>query len=117
MWAASTKDSVSQWEASVTEVYFWDQAVRGNSSLRAGLMRESRSEVGSALGESHTESLFDVSKFYDSLQPELVADRCLEANFPAGDLCVALMQYSADRLIKADGHTSRAVVSWCSIIA
>eukprot|EP00959_Pyramimonas_sp_CCMP1952_P404713 8481770-Pyramimonas_sp.AAC.1 len=57
LWSQCRKGFISDWEAGHSK--FWDSAVRGNSSLRAAMLRLVKAEISEALGVSFAELLWD----------------------------------------------------------
>eukprot|EP00969_Alexandrium_andersonii_P170025 7517284-Alexandrium_andersonii.AAC.1 len=56
---------VVEWEAG--RAGFWDKAIRGSSALAASVMRLVRGEIASAHGLTFCNLLWDMEKFYDSI--------------------------------------------------
>ena len=53
---------------------FWDDAVAGRSALQAALMRNFVAEAARWRGEHSAMALWDIEKFYDSLDLVAVSD-------------------------------------------
>ena len=60
---------------------WWDDAVKGNSALRSGLLRRIYEEVATRNGQPAVCMFFDMEKFYDSVCLRKLIDQALERNF------------------------------------
>eukprot|EP00973_Karenia_brevis_P007134 967392-Karenia_brevis.AAC.1 len=66
VWASARGYTTSEWCS--RRQSFWDEAVRGSSSLRAALVRAAMDEAAVSIGLTATGALLDIDGFYDNIQ-------------------------------------------------
>ena len=82
---------------------FWDDAVKGSSALRAGILRALRMEVGSATYPERAVILWDAAKFYDSIDIVILIRTSIDVGFPADALYWAVIAYLQPRVGRVGG--------------
>ena len=106
---------MSEWEAKIGG--FWDRAVAGSSALRAALVRELRHEIANHLGACTGGIYFDMAKFYDTLDPNIVLEKADNLGFDVSLLLLALQVHMAPRILRAGQAYSDVVHPAKSILA
>ena len=96
---------------------FPDRAVAGSSALQAALQRELRHEVAAELGLCTGRVYWDMAKFYDTLDPEIVVERAVDLGFPLRVLVLGMMVHQSARSLKAGDAYSAAMLTENSILA
>jgi hypothetical protein len=99
LWCKLRKPLVVEWESK--SVGFWDRAIAGSSALQAALVRELRHEIANQVGACTGGVYFDMAKFYDSLQTDIVLEKAAGLGFPPMVLYLALMVHMAPRFLRA----------------
>ncbi len=89
----------------------------GSRTLRAALVRELRHEIASCLGAWTGGIYFDMDMFYDTLQPEIVAEKAVGLDFPPEVLMLALKVHQPPRVLRAGQAFSAPVYLAWSILA
>ena len=74
-----TQGIIDTWENQTAG--HWDRAIRGSSALRTALRRELGHEVATLLGVACCGIYYDLSRFYDSIDPVQLARKALGLNF------------------------------------
>ena len=108
VWTRARRQQVRTW--SKEQAGFWDVAVAGSSCLRAMLVRRFRGECGVAMGVASISCMPDVSKFFDSLDADLLLMEMWRLGFPPGLLVLAFTVHWGARLLEAAGAWSGFVL-------
>ena len=106
LWCKLRKPLIEEWEGKAAG--FWDRAIAGSSALQAALARELRHEIAHHVGACTGGVYFDMAKFYDTLQPDIVLEKAAGLGFPPLVLRLALMVHTAPRILRAGGLGRRA---------
>jgi hypothetical protein len=115
LWCKLRKPLVEEWEGKACG--FWDRAIAGSSALQAALARELRHEIAHHVGACTGGVYFDMAKFYDSLQVDIVLEKAASLGFPPLVLYLALMVHMAPRILRAGQEYSDPVYPASSILA
>ena len=101
-------------EANVAE---FDYATRGRSALTSASLRAWSNEVASIAGQESLSVLWDLDKFYDSIDPQDVMCTAVDAAYPPSQLVMALSMHMAPRCLLLNGIASQIIFPNKSIIA
>ena len=115
MWSRIVQKEVRDWEAAV--VADWDCATVGSSAFKTALLRNYKTEIASALGESCAANLWDLHKFFDTVVPSELFSSALELGFPKHVLALGLDMHMAPRVIQLEGCCSEPIAVARSILA
>ena len=88
LWTRSRRGIVAAWEAAHAQEF--DAARSGSSAYLAAALRAFFLEVGRALGFKVTALLWDLEKFVDTVDLELLVRRAFLESYPPLDLCMGL---------------------------
>ena len=89
LWTKIRRLYIIQWE--ISHQGPWDAAVKGSSALRAACLTLFCDEVAAYDGQYVARMLWDMEKFYDSINICKLIERALELGFPAVCLALGLM--------------------------
>ena len=106
---------MSDWEQAQGD--FWDSALKGNSALRAALVRTVFTETAESFGAEAAGLAWDMDKFYDNINPVLLADMALDLDYPVQLLGIGISTHLAPRIIKYNGSFPRVLHPNLSILA
>ena len=115
LWATARGEPVLEWDNARAK--HWDTAVRGSTSLKAGLLRRAREEAAKLLGHHVGQIHWDIEKFLDSVPLEVVMPLALAQGFDP--LCLALVAqvHVALRVVGQQGVYGEGVLVTRSILA
>jgi len=95
----------------------WDHAIASSSALRSAVLQAFMVESANVQGFDWMLILFDLAKFYDTVElPAIMADG-LRLQFPTRTLALIIMNYMAPRVIKSGGCFSAWIQPISSILA
>ena len=94
-------EPVGLWDE--TAAGHWDTAIRGSSALRAALARSLQLEVAALNGHHSNAVLWDLDGFYESINPDILLQKCLELDYPKWHLAMGLMIVCAPRYLAVNG--------------
>jgi hypothetical protein len=80
---------------------FWDAAVRGNHCLQVALCRALKIDIAKCMDLHMAVFLFDLAKFFDSVRLSHLITACIDRDFPAIIMLMALKVHRAARIIQA----------------
>ena len=106
---------VRDWEAAV--VADWDCATVGSSAFKTALLRNYKTEIASALGESCAANLWDLHKFFDTVVPSELFSSALELGFTKHVFALGLDMHMASGVIQLEGCCSEPIAVARSILA
>jgi hypothetical protein len=115
LWSRIRRRDVAAWTQE--HAGHWDRAVAGSAPLRAALIRQAKLELATVQRFSWVEVLWDLTKFYDFVDLQVVADVGLAQSYPIVSLALGLEMAAAPRRIRADGCISECLVPTRSLIA
>ena len=115
LWGRVRKCQVTSWTRAGAG--HWDAAVSGSSPLRAALMRQVKLEIATAQQIPWAEILWDINKFYDSVNLGVVAEVGFKQDYPLINLFLGLQMAAAPRRIKTDVCVSEVLKPTVSLIA
>ena len=98
---------------------FWDSAVAGSSALRAAILRRFNEELSHLNGDIVATVFFDLTKFFDHIDPVVVMRECMLHGAPALVLALSMQLHLAVRIIMSNGCTadpiciSRSILQGC----
>ena len=72
LWSRVRRCEVGAWARE--RAGHWDRAVQGSAPLRAALLRQARLEIATSQQFNWVELLWDLTKFYDFVDLQVVAD-------------------------------------------
>ena len=117
---AVIKDDVRSWDSEVGVE--GDSALPGRSAHDEVAWRHLLMEQAVLRGKSVGELLWDVAKFFDSLDVPLLIQRAEKLDFPIDQLVLGMQVHRAPRVLKADGcfgepveATGVSVLAGCSL--
>ena len=79
---------------------FWDSALAGSSSLRAAVLRALKVENGSMRGAWVGHLLWDLAKFYDSVQLNILGEDLIKRDYPPEFMVLGFFVHAAPRILK-----------------
>ena len=100
--------TIREWD--VKEGHHWDSALAGSSSLRAAVLRALQSENGEARGDHVAHQLWDMQKFYDSVDFTLLIDELLRRGFPSHLMVLGFLAHCAPRILRVGKSFGPTVV-------
>ena len=106
---ALLKSDVRDWDASVG--LEGDSALPGHSPLDEAVWRQLLMEQATLRGKFVVQLLWDVSKFFDSLDVPLLVERVVELQFPLDQLVLAMQAHRAPRVLRALGSFGEPIPS------
>ena len=109
------KPVVAKWEEA--KAGFWDSAIKGSDALRTAISRAVKNEVCIELGKPAVQICWDMEKFYDTIEPGLVAKEGRKLGYPISDLYMGILVHRSGRILRAHGGVSKYVTPRCSILA
>ena len=115
LWNVMRTPGVKAWAETI--VGEWDFAASGKSAMFSAAVRSWTNELGILAGKHTATILWDVDKFFDSIDPEIVLREGISLQYPPLDLVLALAMHLAPRFLVLDGMISACIVSLVSIIA
>jgi hypothetical protein len=95
------KPAVARWGEK--KAGFWDSAVRGSEALRTAISRAVKNEVCVELGKPAVQLCWDMEKFYDTIQPGLVAKEGRKLGYPVPELYLGILVHRSSRILRAKG--------------
>ena len=103
LWSKIRRPQVREWEDKTAGP--WDAAVRGSSALRAGVLGAFFDELHSLDGDKIAAMLWDMDKFYDSIDIAKLTRCARELGYPMMHLGLGLKMHMASRVLKVeDGY-------------
>ena len=114
IWTRTRRKQISGWERKV-QVH-WDKARPGSSVEVAAVVRQWKAEVAVANGLETGACLWDVAKFFDSVDVALLIANAKAMAYPLVELAVAVQQYVAKRALQRGGHTGEPFEVTTSIL-
>ena len=90
---------VAKWEDA--KAGFWDSAVKGSEALRTAIAREVKNEVCVELGKPAVQICWDMEKFYDTIEPGLVAKEGRKLGYPIKELYMGILVHRSSRILRA----------------
>jgi hypothetical protein len=109
------KPVVAKWEEA--KAGFWDSSIKGSEALRTAISRAVKNEVCVELGKPAVQICWDMEKFYDTIEPGLVAKEGRKLGYPISDLYMGILVHRSARILRANGGVSKYVTPGCSILA
>ena len=117
---ASIKQPVRDWDKA--HGHSGDTALKGKIPALETMWRHLMLETGHALGRTNVMILWDVEKFFDSLDIDILIQECTEQEFPPVQLALGIQAHMADRILKAQGTLSekldrfgRSILAGCTL--
>ena len=94
-------EEIREWDTQVAGA--GDTALKGKSSLVETALRHLKVEAYNELNYSIAIVLWDVRKYFDSLDVPTLIDRATKADFPREQLVLVMIIHRACRVIRSDG--------------
>ena len=95
----------------LAEGHRYDSALAGNSSLRAAVLRALKVENATAMGMHVGHLLWDMEKFYDSIDLLVLAGELIKRNYPSEMLILGVLAHAAPRVLKVGQCLSEVIVN------
>ena len=108
---------VQQWESHVSPSCPFDKAKKRSSALDAAFNRGLEAEVAFWLGQHFCSALNDFHKFFDTIDISVLLHEACSSEYPPVELCMALQQHLAPRVIQVCSFSSAQVTVINSILA
>ena len=104
MWCVQRADTVKQWSRDTCPE--WEYAAEGKSALDAATLQQAYNDVALASNLQTGGILWDLEKFFDSIDHDDIRIAADRLNYPAADLKLALNLHSAPRFLTLSGAQS-----------
>ena len=101
VWCRWRRPVIKQWEDGITAE--WDCCRSGSSAEFAASRRLLEAELAKCSGQEVGMNLWDVEKFFDSVDFSLLVARALRWGYPASELAVACQVHLAPRALQVMG--------------
>ena len=115
IWSIIRATIVKHWAEDTVDDF--DYAVAKRSALYSGAVRSWASEVAHFAGMHAGALLWDLDKFFDSIDPAQVLKQGLAFQYPPLDLALAIAMHVAPRCMVLNGTLSHAIRPATSILA
>ena len=115
IWCLARSPAVKSWANDNVSDY--DYAAAGRSAVHSAALRSWMNELAVLSGRHVGSLLWDIEKFFDSLQPRLIIQRGLEMGYPIIDLILAMSMHMAPRFMVLSGCISAPILPNVSILA
>ena len=115
LWSKSRGIYRSSWDD--THSGFWDDAVRGSSALQAALRRNISNEISSHLGHHNITTLWDIEKFYDSIDIVELLKLARNMNYPSLLLALVVQLYLCPRILVVNNCYHTGIVPYNAVLA
>ena len=115
VWARARRQEALEWEEA--KAGFWDSAMRSSSALRAGVLRALANESAATIGMASATLLWDLEKFYDSVNLERLVSESIRLGFCAVILYLSLAMHTSVRIIKVQGHLAEGIHPTTGLVA
>ena len=102
LWTKCRRPYMRSWE--ILRKGPWDAAVRGSSALRAAVLTAFGDEMAHYTGQEVAKILWDMEKFYDSLDICKLIDRANYLGYPSKLIAMGMIMHMAPRVIRAYEH-------------
>ena len=109
------KPAVAKWKEA--KAGSWDSAVKGSEALRTAIARAVKNEVCVELNKPAVQICWDMEKFYDTIEPGLVAKEGRKLGYPIKELYMGILVHRNSRILRAKGGITKYVTPGCSILA
>ena len=103
VWSQVRRPLLVDWVRQQALIAHWDCAVQGSSALRVALLRACRSEAYKLTGASAVDILWDITKFYDSVLPEVLAEKAVVVDYPMVPLYLGLFVHLSALYVASRG--------------
>ena len=114
-WSRSRRQVVQQWETDHVVIY--DKARAGSSAFKAAAARALQLEIAQAVGKCAAALLWDVHKYFDSVNIAELSSRAQKASYPVLDLAMGLQMHVSPRVLQHQKHCSQPTRVTQSILA
>ena len=114
LWNILVTPQLKEWnEATVPD---WDFATKGRSAVFSATLRAWTNEVAKLAGVSALSILWDIEKFFDTINPKDVLREGIALKYPLRCLLLALSMHMSPRSLTIRGVSSNAMVASRSIL-
>ena len=117
LWSQIRRPVLVDWVRQQALIAHWDCAVQGSSALRVALLRACRSEAYKLTGASAVDILWDITKFYDTVLPEVLAEKAVGVEYPMVPLYLGLLVHLSARYVASRGVFGEAAFTLNGILA
>ena len=115
MWSKIRRDDIRFWESAISGP--WDAAVKGSSALRAGVLGAFHDELHTQTGDEVASLLWDMDKFYDSINVIKLISKGIELGYPVVALALGMVMHMAMRVLKVEDSFMECEIPANGIIA
>ena len=115
LWNVLRAPEMRNWSAE--SVASWDYAAAGRSAIASAAIRGWANEVSIISGHESTTVLWDLHKFFDTINGEHVLNAGIDQAYPATDLALGLSMHFAPRCVQLTGIASHMLFPQRSILA
>ena len=98
MWSSIRGQTVRYWDEGRAQ--FWDSAINGSSTSKAGILRRLIDELAVLSGQRILDIYWDVTNFYDSLDLVVLIELCIHEEFSLQIAAMDLQVHLGLRFIK-----------------
>ena len=116
LWTKVRKPQIQQWDKTTCRGP-WDAAIQGSSALRAAILTMFQDELHLLNGGEVASILWDMEKFYDSLDIGRLVDKAREMGYPTLIFGLGILMHMSPRVIKAYDHYGLPIMPSNGIIA
>ncbi len=88
---------------------FWDTALEGSDALRGAVARNLLCEAATLTSKVAVQNLWDMSKFYDSIDWSRLAEVALDLNYSPRLLALGLQAHCGGRILQANGAVTTPI--------
>ena len=114
IWCILRNETIKQWD--VANIPPWDTASPGHSAETAAGARLWMMELAHLSGNSAAALLWDLDKFFDTIDLKDVRRNAVERDYPRRELCLAIAMHRAPRVLQMAGVSSCAILPLLSIL-
>lgn len=115
LWCRTRRPAIKAWENTISKPY--DTCVHGMSALGAAAGRSLSCEIASRNGLKSCTSLFDLDKFFDTIEPAPLLESIVHTKFPPVGAAMAYQIHVAPRVILLSSLSSEMIRIDLSILA
>ena len=114
MWCVLVAPLIKAWSRETSPT--WDYAVEGKSALMSAANRQWCNELAILSNNSCASNLWDMDKFFDTINLEDVRHAANKHNYPSKPLKLALAVHSAPRMLRIQSVSSQLFLPFRSIL-
>jgi hypothetical protein len=107
LWCRIRKKVINTWEKQLHKPY--DTCCKGGSALEAAANRSLHAEIAHRNGMKVVATLFDLAKFFDTVEPQPLAESIEQTSFPPIDAVLAYQIHLAPRVLQVSTVASQMI--------